>query len=562
MSFRRKFADEPSAATPDGFHGNKKMRLTLPAISSLTRHCVAATLAAGLATVAGAIAMPVPGDLDPAFALGTGKIANLAISAASDSVSAVAIQPDGKIVLAGKCYNGSNNDFCVARLNADGTLDASFTGPAGIYAGKFLLPVGAEDDVVAAIVLQPDGKIILAGYCGNGVNADFCVARLNSNGSRDASFGGPGGAGNGAFPLSIGFSNDIGTSVALQPDGKILLGGYCDNGSNFDFCAARLNADGSFDASFVGPGGNGNGRFLLPIGATQDYATALLLQPDGRIVLSGYCIGAMNDQDFCVARLNADGSLDAAFDGPTGVGNGKFLLPVGTSGDYAYAAMLQPDGNIVIAGSCINGATYDFCATRLLGATGAFDQSFVGPAGNGNGKFMLPIGTFSDVANAIAQQPDGKIVLAGYCYSATGADFCVARLNGDGSFDSTFDGPANTGNGKFLVPIGTLDDFANAMTIQPDGKIVVAGYCGNGSNDDFCVARLNGGPFGYKSCSMDIDGDGKVQATTDALLITRAMLGMSGNAVVAGAVGVGASRTTWAQIRAYLTTQCGMTLAQ
>ena len=112
-----------------------------------------------------------------------------------------------------------------------------------------------------------------------------------------------------------------------------------------------------------------------------------------------------------------------------------------------------------------------------------------------------------------------------------------------------------------LLAVGTGNNRASAVAIQPDGKIVVVGYCGDSVNDDFCLARLSGGPLGNKSCTMAIDGDGKAQALSDGLMITRVMLGMTGNAVTAGAVGVGATRTTWAAIRNYLVTQCGMTVA-
>ncbi len=520
-----------------------------------------ALLALVFSKAATAIPLPIPGNFDFTFAAGTGKITNLAIGASKDRAFATALQSDGKIVLAGECSNGTNNDFCVARLNADGSLDASFTGPGGFAAGKFMLPMGQGDDGARGIAIQPDGKIVLAGTCHNGVNNDFCIARLNPNGSRDSSFNGPGGGGNGLFLLSVGASDEYVAAMALQADGKIVLAGSCYNGSDNDFCVARLNVNGTFDTSFAGPGGNGNGRFLLPIGLKNDNATAVAVQSDGKILLAGYCLSAMNDQDFCAARLNADGSFDTGFSGPSGSGNGKFLLPVGNSSDYASSALLQPDGNIVLTGFCINGAGYDFCAVRLLAATGSLDNSFAGPTGIGNGKIMLPIGASSDNSLVAALQPDGKIVLAGYCGGAVNNDFCVARLNSDGTFDTTFDGPGVAGNGKFIFPVSNSDDIATAMAIQPDGKIVVVGYCGNGVIDGFCVARLNGGPFGYKSCTMDIDGDGRVLPTTDALMLARAATGMTGTAVTSSAVGAGATRTSWAQIRDYLVVQCGMSLA-
>ena len=520
---------------------------------------VATIFVALLANVVTAIPVQTPGNFDPAFT----KTNNLAIGNGNDRARATALQVDGKILLAGQCVNTLNLDFCVARFNADGSLDTSFTGPGATAAGKFMLPTGGSvgDNGATTIALQPDGKIIVAGGCFNGgANNDFCIARLHPNGSRDASFGGPGGAGNGFFPLSIGAASDYAYAVALQPDGKIVLAGQCAGINNYDFCAARLNSDGTFDTSFVGPGGNGNGKFTLPVGPKDDAAYAIVLQPDGKIVLAGTCANAGDVNEFCVARLNADGSLDIGFNGPGVAGNGKFTFTVGGLGDAANSLLLQPDGNIVIAGYCAN-ASSDFCAARLLSGNGGFDTSFVGPAGNGNGKFLVPIGTTSDIAQGAALQTDGKIVLAGKCALNGFSYFCLARLNGDGSLDSTFDGPTGTGNGKIFVTIGSANDIATSLAVQPDGKIIVAGYCSNSGTDKFCIARLSGGPYGNKNCSMDIDGDGRVLGTTDAVLLARVALGVTGSAVVAGAIGVGATRTTWTGIRNYLVSQCGMNVA-
>lgn len=510
-----------------------------------------------------AIPSQIPGDLDLSFAGGAGAIANLVIGAgAHDHLTAMAMQPDGKMVLAGYCDGPTSQDFCVARVNADGTLDASFVGPNGNGGGKFLLDISNANDMASAVAIQPDGKIIIAGSCYNGVNSDFCIARLNPNGSRDSTFNGPGGAGNGQVMLPIGFSDDYATGMALQPDGKIVLVGFCYVNGQTDFCAARLNVNGSFDASFVGPSGTGVGKIAFPVGSADDYAQAVALQSDGMIVIAGYCVGAMLDNDFCVVRLDRVGAFDPTFDGPTANGKGKVLLPIGTSADNASALLIQPDGKIVIAGRClVSGSNYDFCLARL-NSDGSFDGAFDGPTGTANGKFLLPMTVAkSDNATAVALQPDGKILIAGHCDNGGNEDFCVARLHIDGSLDTTFDGPSGVGNGKFLLPIGPSDDIATAMLLQPDGKIVLAGDCYSGSSNHFCIARLYGGPFGYKSCTMDVDGDGKVLPTTDGLLLTRIALGISGNAVLAGAISPTATRDTWPKVRDYLVNQCGMTVA-
>ncbi|MGL4229723.1 MAG: delta-60 repeat domain-containing protein [Casimicrobium sp.] len=538
-----------------------------------TRKCLTALAAAALCVIA-AVPMKtahaqVPGSFDttplPGFANGAGKIANLAIGSYSDIANAVAIQRDGKIVLAGACSNGANDDFCVARLNADGSNDASFVGPLNNGAGSFLLPIGASNDLANALAIQPDGKLVLAGQCLNGNKFDFCVARLNVDGSLDASFDGPDTAnpGNGRFLLPIGTGDDYATALAVQPDGKIVLAGYCAdgsngvNGANNDFCVARLNADGTWDANF-GEAAR-NGRFLLPVGTGGDVAKALAIQPDGELVIAGYCFSSR--VDFCAARLNADGSLDTSFDGPSGNGNGKVLLPIGTSNAFAFALAIQPDDKLVLAGQCSIGNQTNFCVARL-NANGTFDTSFDGPSGAipSNGALILPIGTSTSYAAALAIQPDGLLLLAGTCEkNVNDLDFCVVRFRDDGSFDESFDGPEENGAGRFLLSMGSGNDSVNAITIQPDGKIVIAGGCLSGSYNDFCVARLNGGPFGAKQCSLDIDGDNVVLATTDMLIGTRVALGIADSTAINGIqFSSNAKRNTWPLIREYLITQCGM----
>jgi uncharacterized delta-60 repeat protein len=422
-------------------HGDAPVGCTTRRSPSALRGLVA-VVAALWSVCAQAIAAQVPGDLDLSFAGGAGAIASLVIGPGThDHLTAMAMQPDGKMVLAGYCDGPTSQDFCVARLNADGTLDASFVGPNGNGAGKFLLDISNAADAASAVAIQADGKIVIAGSCHNGVNSDFCVARLNPNGSRDSTFNGPGGAGNGQVMLPIGFSDDYATAIALMPDGRMVLTGYCYVTNQFDFCAARLNANGSFDTSFVGPIGTGAGKIAFPMGTANDYATAVALQADGKLVIAGYCTGAMGNNDFCIARLDSVGAFDPTFDGPSGVGNGKFLLPIGTLEDFASAVLIDPEGKIVLAGSCqLTLTNYDFCAARL-NTDGSFDATFTGPGGSGNGKFLLPItATKSDSAAALAQQPDGKLLLSGHCDNGGNEDFCVVRLHIDGSLDTSFEG--------------------------------------------------------------------------------------------------------------------------
>lgn len=535
-------------------------------------------LVLALTMVAAGANAQVPGSFDttpfPAFASGTGKISSLPIGSGGGFGTAVAIQPDGKIVLAGFCLGVSNYDFCVARLNADGSLDASFVGPGGTGDGRFLLPMGAGDDYARAVAIRSDGKIVLAGECSNGSNYDFCVARLNANGTLDTGFTGPSGSSGGKFLLPIAAGDDFARAIALQPDGKTVLAGDCSNGSDADFCVVRLNTNGTLDASFTGPGGTGAGSFLLPIGGGDDRATAVALQSDGKLVVGGSCSNG-SFSAFCSARLNTNGSLDATYRGPLATGDGRFLVRIAPSGAQPFfpcevtGTVVQPDGKILLGGNCDYGSNNDFALVRL-NADGAFDVRLEGGSGtNGGtdaGTVLLRVGSSRDRARAIALQSDGKILLAGYCDAGLGLDsFCVARFNDNGALDTSFDGPNGTSNGKFLLPIGNNADVANAMALQSNGKIVVMGGCHNtivGANN-FCVARLNGGSSAAKQCSPDVDGDGLMTAGVDGLIFMRAMLGVQGPSIIAGISNfpANAKRNTWPQIRDYLVSQCGFTLS-
>ena len=312
-------------------------------------------------------------------------------------------------------------------------------------------------------------------------------------------------------------------------------------------CAqATTGLPGTLDPFWATGSPLGAGKVITPIGSSTDTATAMTLQPDGKVLLAGFCSNGTND-DFCAARYLPNGTLDSTWNG-----TGTVITPIGSGTDFAYAMTLQPDGKVLLAGFCYNGTNNDFCAARYL-PNGTLDTTW-----NGTGTVITPIGSGTDYANDMTLQPDGKVLLAGPCFNGTNFDFCAARYLPNGTLDTTWNG-----TGKVITPIGSSDDVAKAMTLQPDGKVLLAGSCYNGTNYDFCVARYDGGPFGYRNCSLDIDGDGLVLATTDMLIGTRIALGITGPAVVNGITfPPTATRNTWPLIRDYLVTQCGMSLVQ
>jgi uncharacterized delta-60 repeat protein len=474
----------------------------------------------GLAGIAGlASATPgVPGTIDETWAplsvFGAGKLVMTVAAGRFNAANAVAIQADGKIVLAGEC----GNEFCAARLQVDGSPDTSFNGT-----GAVTTQIGVSVGTATAVAIQVDGKIVLGGWCVSaGTAPNFCAMRYNADGSLDSTFNGTGKVIN---VVDNSLDQRL-TAVVIQPDGKIVLGGWCGN----SFCAVRYLSNGSLDTAF-----NGSGKVVTSgIGR----ANAMALQADGKIVMAGICGGV-----FCAARYNTNGSLDSSFNG-TGT--------VSTPGTFeATTVAIQADGKIVLTGNCPS-----FCAVRYR-TDGSLDFGL-----NQSGVAFVSFFVNGGYGRAAAVQPDGRIVLAGTCLtSGNDRDFCILRYDSDGRVDYQFG--YYVGLGIVTTPVAGVQDEVKAMVIQPDGKIVIAGSCTVGSNalTNFCAVRYDGGPFAAQNCKLDIDGDNRVLLTTDSLIHLRIALGMTGNAVIAGInFPAAATRKTWPAIRSYLVTQCSMSL--
>lgn len=468
-----------------------------------------------------------PGTLDATWA-GTGKLLT-AVGGSFDEAYAMAIQPDGKVVQAGECAIASVVNFCAVRYNVDGSLDTGFNG-----SGKVITPAGSGASGARGVVIQPDGKIVLAGYCFSGSNQDFCALRYHANGSLDSAFNGTG-----KVITPVGSNDDFATAVAIQADGKIVLAGICNNGSRFDFCVVRYDVNGGLDSSF-----NGSGKVITPqSGAQEGIVNAMAIQADGKLVVVGIC----SSNYFCGARYNTNGSLDAT------AGNGGFLAASpGGRIDQANAIAIQADGKLVVAGTCYSGTANDFCMAQFSAANANLDDGL-----NGTWRVITPVGNTGGLATSAFVQPDGRIVLAGLCVNSGSFDFCAVRYNANGNLDIGFNG-----TGKLITAIGASYDRVTASALQLDGKIVLAGYCTNSTGSSvFCTARYDGGPFSAQACKLDIDGDHRILPDTDSLIHARIALGLTGDAVVAGvAFPSAATRTTWPAIRTYLVAQCGMNL--
>ncbi len=336
------------------------------------------------------------GSLDSTF--GTGGKVTTDFFASTDQALAVAIQTDGKIVAAGTADHGANSfDFALARYNSNGSLDTTFSGD-GKLVTNFL---GASDEAFA-VAIQTDGKIVAAGYAQGPSRGYFALARYNSNGSLDTTFGGGVGLVTTDFRVSAG-----GYSMAIQSNGKIVVAGVVDlGGGNQDFALARYNPNGTLDPTF-----SGDGEVTTDFFGSTDQANALAIQTDGKIVVAGYARHGANSFDFALARYLSNGNLDTTFSG-----NGKLFTDFG-SDDYANAVAVQSNGKIVAGGGTAAG-TYDFALARFT-SNGSLDSSF-----SGDGKVTTDFGS-GELVQALAIQGDGKIVAAGY----SGPDFALARYD-------------------------------------------------------------------------------------------------------------------------------------
>ncbi len=366
------------------------------------------------------IRLNADGSLDSSFTIGTG---------ANNSVTEISFQSDGKIVIGGNftTYNGISRSR-IARLNTDGTLDASFNPGTGFNAS------------VAGVDIQSDGKIVVGGvftsYNSIGQNR---IARLNADGSLDTS-----------FIVGTGADSSV-LATGMQTDGKIIIAGRFAsyNGISIND-VARLNTDGSLDTSFD-PG----------TGTTGD-VEQVNMQTDGKIVISGYFSTYNGTARKYIARLNSDGSVDASFDPGTGIGGENLII---------FSTAIQTDNKIVIGGSFDNYGGVSRNHIARLNADGILDNVF--NIGNG-------AGTSGDVRGT-ATQSDGKVVIVGNFDSYNGVNSnYIARINVDGTLDTTFDVGAGANN--YIYDVG----------IQSDGKVIIAGsfsaYNGTAINR---IARLN-----------------------------------------------------------------------
>lgn len=385
--------------------------------------------------------------------------------------TAILLQPDGKIVIAGVAVAPDNvsGHFMLTRYLPHGTLDTSFSGGTVTFDSSGFTPVAAA--------LQPDGKILLASSVG-GRSTQCLVIRVNSDGSLDNSFGS---GGKEQLVLSDkATQNSTLDAVLVQPDGNILIAGSAEiNAATLTRNAllARLTPTGALDASF-----GTNGRTVTGMGTEDANFTALALQPDGRIVSVGWAGPFNGNRTAAFARFDTHGNLDPTFS------IGGFLTIdldfTTTTNDFQDGAsvVIQFDGKILAAGSVSQSSPEDTCLVRLNGTDGSLDAHF---GNNGISRVNLALGS-PDFATGLALQPDGKIVIVGQAQIDTFSNAYVARLGTNTLLDRSFSGGIVTPISK---PVGAQAAEFQAVALDADGRIVAVGFLG-GSPDQLILYRF------------------------------------------------------------------------
>jgi uncharacterized delta-60 repeat protein len=374
----------------------------------------------------------------------------------------VSVLPDGKVLVVS---NASDSKNSVTRLNDDGTFDTSFGG-TGTVNTRFGAPDGSLFPWMS--VVQPDGKIVVGGYfypTSSGQQQAW-LARINADGSPDGSF-----AGGGFFSTQLGDTFSGFRDLVLQPDGKIVAVGGANAGGKAQTLLVRFDQQGSLDPSF---GTGGKTLKLLGTGMNANSGgESIALQPDGKIVVAGAATDEDPAQPNAtvLARFDGDGKdLDPSF----GTG-GSFLSRLGKSNTFYMtpASMaLQPDGKLVVVGTGIQNTMSSGIDFQYVARVNADGQGM--DSGFADGGVFRPEWNARGGLADVGLQPDGKIVAVGsYNASPIGIAGLFVRLTGAGRLDSTFAGSGSVI--KQFAPPGTNTSDLGALAMDPRGKVVAVG---------------------------------------------------------------------------------------
>lgn len=329
--------------------------------------------------------------------------------------------------------------------------------------GIVITPLGSNYDNINSIALQPDGKIVAGGFYA-GATDDFALTRYHEDGSLDDTFG-DGGIVFTDFYESI----ERITAIGIQDDGKIVAAGYTYFVGKYYFALARYNADGSLDLTF-----DEDGKAMADVGTYGSVGVGMVLQPDGKIIVIGVATDEISlENAFGVVRFNTDGSLDNSF------GLDGMVTTTNTGQDIAFAVTLQPDGKIIIAGSSSTLTTSDFTLMRL-NPDGTLDAGF------GIEGIVSTDITEIEGFRAVAVDADGNIIAAGTTGTIPDNDFALVRYHSNGTIDNTFGD-----EGIVINEIDLKSSVITSVSLQTDGKIIAGGQLGEYPDNGFILARYD-----------------------------------------------------------------------
>jgi len=400
----------------------------------------------------------------PDSTFGEAGIVKTDMSFGNDLGNALSIQSDGKIIVGGWAENENNfnfYNFALARYNSNGTLDNSFGTN-----GKVISNLESITSGINAIALQSNGKILATGFLSDSLKNYLALVRYNMDGSFDSTFGNGGIVKTLIIDTAImGGAYNCANTIALQNDGKIVVAGYSFYSPLYNLykyysTMARYNINGSLDTSF----GNG-GKVKIQIGNKNSETYAIKIQKDGKIVSAGIS-NIDSISEFAISRYNTNGSLDSTFGT-----NGTITQQIGTQGSGAYALDIQADNKIVVAGTASpDNYNWGFAIARY-DSTGTLDNSF----GNGGIVITQEYALNNAKAMAVIIQNNGNIIAGG---SVDNYYWSLRKFNYNGVFESG------------LTTIMGNTDQIHALSFQSDGKIIAVGETGyNCTNFDFATVR-------------------------------------------------------------------------
>jgi uncharacterized delta-60 repeat protein len=378
-----------------------------------------------------------------------------------DYARAMQVLNDGSILVAGSTFNfnGSYYDFALAKYNSNGSLDTTFGSN-----GKVTTDFNYSDERLSAMQVLNDGSILVIGSYSNDY---FSFAKYNSNGSLDTAFGING--------KVISYFNTFSLGVMqVLNDGSILVAGsaYNPNGSYVDFGLAKYNSNGSLDTAF-----GTNGEVITDFNGKDDYANAIQVLNDGSFLVAGFATHK-GSYDFALAKYNSNGSLDMAFGT-----NGKVMTDFNRANDYASAMQVLNDGSILVAGSTpTNGKGYDFALAKY-NSNGVLDMTF-----GTNGKVTTDFNGGNDKVSAMQVLNDGSILVTGYTTYKGNYDFAIAKYNSHGVLDASFNGGVISGD----INGATNDTLQGTSANEKlNGLLGNDTLLGNGGNDSLYGGQGN-----------------------------------------------------------------------